>query len=64
MPSRLPKHLHDALRAAQLAMQFIEGIDDAAVYAGNVLVRSAVECQLEILGEVVLGFFLRPNRFF
>ena len=40
MPSRLPKHLHDALRAAQLAMQFTQGIDDAAAYAGNVLVRS------------------------
>jgi uncharacterized protein with HEPN domain len=51
MPSRLPKHLHDALRAAQLAMQFTQGIDDAAAYSGNVLVRSAVERQLEILGE-------------
>ena len=51
MPSRLPKHLHDALRAAQLAMQFTQGIDDAAVYATNVLVRSAVGRQLEILGE-------------
>jgi uncharacterized protein with HEPN domain len=51
MPSRLPKHLHDALRAAQLAMQFSQGIDDATVYAGNLLVRSAVERQLEILGE-------------
>lgn len=57
MPSRLPKHLHDALRAAQLAMQFIQGIDDAAVYAGNVLVRSAVERQLEILGEACAGLW-------
>lgn len=51
MPNRLPKHLHDALRAAQLAMQFTQGIEDAAAYAGNTLVRSAVERQLEILGE-------------
>ena len=32
-------------------MQFTQGIDDAADYAGNLLVRSAVERQLEILGE-------------
>lgn len=51
MPNRLPKHLHDALRAAQLAVQFTQGIDDALSYAGNVLVCSAVERQLEILGE-------------
>ncbi len=50
MSSRLPKHLHDALMAATHAVTFLQGVDDSA-YAGNLLVRSAVERQLEILGE-------------
>ncbi|MFZ2648744.1 MAG: HepT-like ribonuclease domain-containing protein [Burkholderiaceae bacterium] len=50
MPNRLPKHLHDALTAAQLAMEFMNGFD-AEGYAANALVRSAIERQLEILGE-------------
>ena len=50
MTTRLPKHLFDARGAARLATEFVVGIDDEA-YAGNVLVRSAVERQLEILGE-------------
>lgn len=50
MPNRLPKHLHDALVAAGLACEFLAGVDDAA-YLANVLLRSAVERQLEILGE-------------
>ena len=50
MSSRLPKHLHDALNAARLAVGFVRGLDDAT-YAADVLVRSGVERQLEILGE-------------
>lgn len=50
MPSRLPKHLFDAIAAARLAREFAAGLSFEA-YAGNVLVRSAVERQLEILGE-------------
>ncbi len=50
MSNRLPKHLHDALAAARLAMEFLRGVD-ADGHAANALVRSAVERQLEILGE-------------
>jgi len=50
MSSRLPKHLHDALTAAQLAVGFLYGFD-LERYAADTLVRSAVERQLEILGE-------------
>jgi len=50
MPSRLPKHLHDALTAAEHALAFAGAIAPTA-YAANLLVRSAVERQLEILGE-------------
>jgi uncharacterized protein with HEPN domain len=50
MSSRLPKHLHDALAAARLAVEFLRGFD-AEGHAANVLVRSAIERQLEILGE-------------
>lgn len=50
MTNRLPKHLHDALAAAQRAEQFL-GALDVDGYRANVLVRSAVERQLEILGE-------------
>ena len=50
MSNRLPKHLHDALTAARRAVEFMLDIADSA-YSGNVLVRSAVERQLEILGE-------------
>jgi uncharacterized protein with HEPN domain len=46
----LPKHLHDALTAARRAREFL-GELDADAYRANVLVRSAVERQLEILGE-------------
>ncbi|HSV69542.1 MAG TPA: HepT-like ribonuclease domain-containing protein [Methylibium sp.] len=50
MPSRLPKHLFDAIAAARLAREFSAGLSFEA-YAANALVRSAVERQLEILGE-------------
>ena len=50
MTNRLPKHLHDALTAARRAEEFLGGLD-ADGYRTNVLVRSAVERQLEILGE-------------
>jgi uncharacterized protein with HEPN domain len=50
MPSRLPKHLFDALAAVRLAREFAAGLSFDA-FVSNVLVRSAVERQLEILGE-------------
>lgn len=50
MSSRLPKHLFDALKAARLAREFIGELSLDA-YAANTLVRSAVERQLEIVGE-------------
>ena len=50
MSSRLPKHLHDALMAARRAHEFLGDLD-AQAYAANALVRSAVERQMEILGE-------------
>jgi uncharacterized protein with HEPN domain len=50
MPNRLPKHLHDALTAARLALRFAADVDEAG-YRADVMLRSAVERQLEILGE-------------
>jgi uncharacterized protein with HEPN domain len=50
MPSRLPKHLFDALAASRLAREFAAGLSLEA-YGSSPLVRSAVERQLEILGE-------------
>jgi uncharacterized protein with HEPN domain len=50
MPSRLPKHLFDAITAAHLAREFSAGLSYEA-FANSALVRSAVERQLEILGE-------------
>lgn len=50
MSDRLPKHLDDALYAAGLALRFVSklGLDD---YRADELVRSAVERQVEIVGE-------------
>ena len=42
MSSRLPKHLHDAVTAARLAVGFIAGTADQE-YLANVMLRSAVE---------------------
>ena len=53
MPKRLPKHLFDALTAARLAREFSAGLSLDGL-ASNVLVRSAIERQLEILGEACL----------
>ena len=50
MSERLPKHLYDALQAARLASEFL-GETPFDEYAANLLLRSAVERQLEILGE-------------
>lgn len=50
MPSRLPKHLFDALTAVRLARRFAAGLSFDG-FESNVLVRSAIERQLEILGE-------------
>ncbi len=51
MTNRLPKHLHDALTAARRACEFLGEID-ADGYRANVLVRSAVERQLEMVNTV------------
>ncbi len=50
MLSRLPKHLFDALTALRLARQFSRGLSFDA-FVSDVLVRSAIERPLEILGE-------------
>jgi uncharacterized protein with HEPN domain len=50
MPQRLPKHLFDALTAVRLAREFSAGLSFDG-FVSNVLVRSAIERQLEILGE-------------
>lgn len=50
MTSRLPKHLFDGLTAIRLAREFTAGVSFEG-YVANALVRSAVERQLEILGE-------------
>lgn len=50
MTNRLPKHLFDALAAIRLALEFSAGVSFEA-YRSNALIRSAVERQLEILGE-------------
>jgi uncharacterized protein with HEPN domain len=50
MTNRLPKHLFDAVAAGRLALRF-RGSLALEAYAADVLVRSAVERQLEILGE-------------
>lgn len=46
------KRLHDALRACQWILQFTAGMDFPG-YRSSYLVRSAVERQLEILGEAL-----------
>ena len=50
MSERLPKHLDDAAHAARLALKFMAGrsFDE---YVGDDLLRSAVERQVEIVGE-------------
>jgi uncharacterized protein with HEPN domain len=50
MSDRLPKHLDDALYATRLALKFLAGrsLED---YLGDELLRSAVERQVEIVGE-------------
>lgn len=50
MSDRLPKHLDDAAHAARLELHFVSGrsLDD---YRADELLRSAVERQVEIVGE-------------
>lgn len=50
MSERLPKHLDDALHAARLALGFV-GSKSISEYLADVLLRSAVERQIEIVGE-------------
>ena len=46
------KRLHDALAACRAIASFTEGLDFSA-YEASLLVRSAVERQLEIVGEAL-----------
>ena len=50
MTDRIPKLLVDALGAIEAAQEFVAGIS-LADYAADKMRRSAVERQLEILGE-------------
>ncbi len=50
MSERLPKHLDDALHAAGQALRFMGG-RSLEQYRAEDLIRSAVERQLEIVGE-------------
>lgn len=50
MSDRLRKHLHDGLTAARRAIEYLGGAT-LTDYSANGLARSAVERQLEILGE-------------
>ena len=50
MSERLPKHLDDALYAARLARRFLDG-RVLADYLSDEMLRSAVERQVEIVGE-------------
>lgn len=50
MSERLPKHLDDALHAAGLALRFLSG-RTLGNYMVDELLRSAVERQVEIVGE-------------
>ncbi len=50
MSDRLRKHLHDALTAARRAVAYLDPASLQA-YGAHGMMRSAVERQLEILGE-------------
>ena len=50
MSERLNKHLHDALRAARLAVEFVGGVELLG-YESDAMRHSAVERQMEIVGE-------------
>jgi uncharacterized protein with HEPN domain len=52
MPPEAKKYLDDIARAARLAMGFAAG-KDLPAYAGDALLRSGVERQLEIAGEAM-----------
>ncbi|MDO5627240.1 MAG: DUF86 domain-containing protein [Mobilicoccus sp.] len=45
-------HIWDARQACSAALTFVEGVD-APDFSNNLLVQSAVERQLEILGEAL-----------
>src|ERR1039457_7424977 len=47
------KYLYDIARTAKLAIEFIEG-KTFADYSANVMLRSAVERQLETVGEALV----------
>lgn len=50
MSERLPKHLEDARHAASLALRFVSGVA-LEQYRTDDLLRSAVERQVEVVGE-------------
>ncbi len=52
MEADAPKLLWDALQAAERVARFVKG-HSFQTYAGDELLRSAVERQLEILGEAL-----------
>ena len=52
MTDEVRKRLLDALRACDSIQEFVSGVDFGA-YQDNLLLRSAVERQLEIVGEAL-----------
>jgi uncharacterized protein with HEPN domain len=53
-PERDPAWLHDMLKAAQAVQSFVAG-RTFEHYVGDLLLRSAVERQVEIIGEAARG---------
>jgi uncharacterized protein with HEPN domain len=52
MPHKTGKYLYDALRAAGFLVQFVQG-KTFADYEADVLLRSGVERQFEVIGEAL-----------
>jgi uncharacterized protein with HEPN domain len=52
MTDAVKKRLHDALRACDAILKFVDGVR-FGTYESDLLLRSAVERQLEIIGEAL-----------